>query len=114
MFRAQSAIVSTPAGVASPLRWGTEEGIAELLGGRACSRSQTRRRTFTWRFADAAAFVNTLRDWYGPTLKAFEAAGEREAELESALLAVIERGARARGNAIAIPAEYLEVVAVRR
>lgn len=113
VFRAQAAIVPPPAGVASPLRWGTEEGIAELLGSELES-VQTRRRMFTWRFADASAFVSTLRDWYGPTLKAFEAAGpEREVELESALIAVIENGARARGNAIAVPAEYLEVVAVR-
>jgi hypothetical protein len=76
---------------------------------------EARRRTFTWRFADAAALVSTLRDWYGPTLKAFEAAGpEREAELERALIEVAERGSRPRGSAIAIPAEYLEVVAVRR
>ncbi len=114
VFRAQAAIVPPPAGVASPLRWGTEDGIAELLGDEMES-IDTRRRTFTWRFADAAAFVSTLRDWYGPTLKAFEAAGpEREAELEQALISVIERGARTRDGAIAVPAEYLEVVAVRR
>ena len=70
---------------------------------------------FNWRFTDAATFLSTLREWYGPTLKAFEAAGpEREAELEQALIAVIENGAYARGNAIVVPAEYLEVVAVRR
>ena len=63
-----------PAGVASPLRWGTEEGIAELLGD-GVSSVRTRRRTFTWRFQDAAQFVATLRDWYGPTVKAFAAAG---------------------------------------
>jgi SAM-dependent methyltransferase len=114
VFRAQAAIVPPPAGVASPLRWGTEEGIAELLGDGVES-VEARRRTFTWRFADAAALVSTLRDWYGPTLKAFEAAGpEREAELERALIEVAERGSRPRGSTIAIPAEYLEVVAVRR
>jgi SAM-dependent methyltransferase len=114
VFRAQGAIVPPPAGVASPLRWGTEEGIAELLGDDVES-VQTRRRMFNWRFTDAATFVSTFREWYGPTLKAFEAAGpEREAELERALVGVIENGASARGNAIVVPAEYLEVVAVRR
>ena len=59
--------------------------------------------------------MSTFRGWYGPTLKAFEAAGpERAAELERALRGVVERGARERGAAIAVPAEYLEVVAVRR
>ena len=112
-FRAQAAIVPPPPGVASPLRWGTEEGIAELLGDQVES-VETRRRMFTWRFTDAAAFVSIMRETYGPTFKAFEAAGAREAELERSLLDVIERGARERNGAIAVPAEYLEVVAIRR
>ena len=113
-FRTQAAHVPPPAGVASPLRWGTEEGIAELLGDGVGS-IRTRRRTFTWRFRDAVEFVNIMRDWYGPTVKAFAAAGPEGAEaLERDLIALIERSARPRGGAIAVPAEYLEVVAVRR
>ena len=110
-FRTQAAHVPPPAGVASPLRWGTEDGIAELLGGKATIES--RRRTFTWRFPDAAAFVQIMRDWYGPTVKAFGAA-EDPAALEADLLALVERSARERGQSIAVEAEYLEVVATRR
>jgi hypothetical protein len=70
---------------------------------------------FMWRFRDAAEFITTLRTWYGPTFKAFEAVGEQGAEaLERDLIAVVERCARRRDGAIAVPAEYLEVVAVRR
>ena len=48
-------------------------------------------------------------------MKAFAAAGpEGAAALERDLIALIERSARPRGGAIAVPAEYLEVVAVRR
>ena len=57
-FRATAAHVPPPAGVASPLRWGTEEGVDELLGD-GVSSIRTRRRTFTWRFRDAAEFVAT-------------------------------------------------------
>jgi ubiquinone/menaquinone biosynthesis C-methylase UbiE len=113
-FRAQAAHVPPPAGVASPLRWGTEAGIAELLGDRVSS-IRTRRRTFTWRFRDAAEMVATFREWYGPTVKAFEVAGpEGAAALERDLIACVERAARPRDGAIAVPAEYLEVVAVHR
>ena len=112
-FRTQAAHVPPPAGVASPLRWGNEEAITELLGDGVAS-IRTRRRTFTWRFRDAAEFVNLLRDWYGPTVKAFAAAGDGAEALERDLIALIERSARPRGGAIAVPAEYLEVVAVRR
>ena len=113
-FRAHAAHAAPPAGLASPLRWGTEDGIAELLGD-AVSSIRTRRRVFTWRFADAAAFVHMFRATYGPTMRAFDAVGGDGADaLERDLLAVVERAAHRRGHAIAIPAEYLEVVAVRR
>jgi SAM-dependent methyltransferase len=113
-FRATAKHAPPPAGLASPLRWGTEDAIAELLGDQVSS-IRSRRRTFTWRFTDAAAFVGTMRRWYGPTVKAFETVGdEGAAALEQDLIAVVERSARSRGNAIAVPAEYLEVVAVRR
>ena len=113
-FRATAAHAAPPAGLPSPLRWGTEDGVAELLGD-AVSSIHTRRRVFTWRFADAGAMVATFRQRYGPTVKAFAAVGSEGADaLERDLLAVVERAARRRGHAIAIPAEYLEVVAVRR
>jgi ubiquinone/menaquinone biosynthesis C-methylase UbiE len=113
-FRATAAHVPPPAGVASPLRWGSEDAIAELLGDGVASL-EARRRMFTWRFPDAATFVATFRTFYGPTVKAFAAAGAEGAEaLERDLVALVERSARRRGDAIAVPAEYLEVVAVRR
>jgi len=113
-FRATAAHAAPPAGLASPLRWGTEDGIAELLGDEVVS-IHTERRAYVWRFPDAAAMVDLFRTWYGPTLKAFSTVGrDGEAALERDLLAVIERAAHRRGDAIAVPAEYLEVVAVRR
>ena len=103
-FRAQGPHVPPPAGLASPLRWGSEEGVAVLLGD-----------SFTWRFPDAAAMVQMFRELYGPTVRAFAAVGEDGADaLERDLLAVVEQCAEPRGNAIAIPATYLEVVAVKR
>jgi ubiquinone/menaquinone biosynthesis C-methylase UbiE len=113
LFRATAAHVPPPAGVASPLRWGTEAGVTELLGDEVSSITM-RPRTFTWRFRDAAEFIGTLRHWYGPTVKAFEAVGPEGAPaLERDLVAVVDRSARSRDGAIAVPAEYLEVVAVR-
>jgi SAM-dependent methyltransferase len=113
-FRATAAHAAPPAGLASPLRWGTADGIAELLGDSVGS-IQTRRRIFTWRFPDAAAFVRTFRTRYGPTVTAFAKVGDDgAAALERDLVAVVERAAHRRGDAITIPAEYLEVIAVRR
>jgi SAM-dependent methyltransferase len=113
-FRTTAAHVPPPAGVASPLRWGTEAGIAELLGDEVSS-IRTRRRMFTWRFRSAAEYVAVFREWYGPTVKAFAVAGaDGSAALERDLTALVEGAAHRRDGAIAVPAEYLEVVAVRR
>ena len=112
-FRTTAAHVPPPAGVASPLRWGTEEGITELLGDGVGS-IRTRRRTFTWRFRTRRVREHPARlvrpDREGLRGRRPEGA----AALERDLLALIERSARPRGGAIAVPAEYLEVVAVRR
>jgi SAM-dependent methyltransferase len=114
LFRATAAHVPPPPGVASPLRWGSEAGITELLGDDVEFVS-SRRRTFTWRFRRPAEMIYTLREWYGPTVKAFEAVGPAgAAALERDLIAVVERAARTKDGAIAVPAEYLEIVAVKR
>lgn len=113
-FRATAAHVPPPDGVPSPFVWGTEEGIADLFGEEVFA-PRMRRRTFTWRFRDAREFVAVMRAYYGPTLKAFEAVGADGADaLERDLIEVVERWARPVFGSIAVPAEYLEVVAVRR
>jgi SAM-dependent methyltransferase len=113
-FRATAKHAAPPAGLASPLRWGTEDGVNELLGDEVMS-VQTRRLAFTWRFTDAAAMVDLFKTVYGPTVKAFATVGESgAAALEADLRAVAEQAAHRRGTAITIPAEYLEIVAVRR
>jgi SAM-dependent methyltransferase len=113
-FRATARHAAPPAGLASPLRWGTEDGIAELLGD-AVSSIHAQRRGFTWRFPSAQAMVDMFREVYGPTVKAFATVGPDGADaLERDLLTTVERAAHRNGDAIAIPAEYLEVVAIRR
>src|SRR3954465_14862138 len=64
-FRAQGAHVAPPAGRASPLRWGSGEGVAELLGD-GVSSLRALKRVFAWRFPDAAAMVRMFRELYGP------------------------------------------------
>jgi ubiquinone/menaquinone biosynthesis C-methylase UbiE len=115
LFRTVAAHVSPPAGVRSPMLWGTEEHLRELFGGGIRSL-EVAERTFTFRFRSAEEFVWFFRTWYGPTLKAFAAleAGQRDA-LELDLIALAVRFNRLAGNgAIAIPATYTESVAVKR
>jgi hypothetical protein len=104
-----------PAGLQSPMLWGTEDHLRQLFGDQIESLDVTE-RTFTWRFTSAEEFVTFFRLWYGPTLKAFAALEDTKRDaLELDLIDLANRFDRlAAANAIAIPATYTEAVAVRR
>jgi ubiquinone/menaquinone biosynthesis C-methylase UbiE len=114
LFRTVSAHVPPPPGVPSPMLWGTEEHLCRLFGDHVEGLTVTE-RTFTFRFASAEEFVTFFRLWYGPTLKAFAALNDiaRDA-LESDLVELAEQVDRLDGDAVAIPATYLEALATRR
>ena len=112
MFRTIARHVPPPVGLPSPMRWGSETDLAELLG-EAVGQLDSRRLVSTWRFGSAAEFVDFFRRFYGPTTKAFEAASDAAA-LERDLVELAERWTNAEpGAPIAIEAEYLQAVAVR-
>jgi len=110
-----AAHVPPPAGVRSPMLWGTEAHLRELFGAGIRSL-EVAERTFTFRFRSADEFVSFFRTWYGPTLKAFAALeGEARDALELDLIALANRFDRLPGSgAIAIPATYTEAVAVKQ
>jgi ubiquinone/menaquinone biosynthesis C-methylase UbiE len=114
LFRTVSAHVPPPAGVPSPMLWGTEEHLYRLLGDHVEGLT-VRERTFTFRFTSPEEFVMFFRLWYGPTLKAFAALNDvaRDA-LESDLIELAAQVDRLGGDAVAIPATYLEALATRR
>jgi ubiquinone/menaquinone biosynthesis C-methylase UbiE len=115
LFRTVGAHVPPPAGVPSPMLWGTEPHLRELFGDGIASLEVTE-RAFRFRFRSAEEFVSFFRRWYGPTLKAF-AALESEAyrALAGDLVALANRFDRLGGaDAIAIPATYTEAVAITR
>jgi SAM-dependent methyltransferase len=114
MLKTVGAHVPPPPGVASPLQWGSEPYLRELFGDRVEALSCTE-RVFTWRSGSAEAFVDYFRTYYGPTVKAFEVAGDPEA-LAADLTALVAQHARTYPgtDAVAIPATYLETVARRK
>ena len=113
LFRTVAAHVPPPAGVASPMLWGTESHLRDLFG-RGIESLRLRERTFTFRFPSAEHFVTFFRLWYGPTLKAFAALNDiaRDA-LEADLIQLVHRFDRLDGKAVAIPATYAEAIAIR-
>jgi SAM-dependent methyltransferase len=115
LFRTVTGYVPPPAGVQSPMLWGTEKHLRELLGDGITSLQVTE-RPFTFRFESADEFVDYFRRWYGPTLKAFAALEPAaQDELHGDLVALAKRFDRlGAGDAVAIPATYAEAIAVTR
>ena len=113
LLRTVGKHVPPPAGVRPPPQWGTEERLGELLGD-AVSRLDIQRRTYVFRFRSPDDFATFFRDNYGPVHKAFGALDEPGRErLYHDLTALARAHDQEEGPSVAMPAEYLEVVATR-
>ncbi len=114
MFRTMGKHVAPPPGIKPPPLWGTEERLQELLGEDASSLEATR-RSYAFRYPSAEYFVEYFRDYYGPTLKAFESleADGREA-LARDLQELLGEWNTSGDETLVVWSDYLEVVAVRR
>ena len=113
MLRTTVRYVPAPAGVPSPLLWGTEDAVRERLGAKVTSLTLTRRLiTFEYPFGPEQV-VNEFRLWYGPTLRAFAALEEEGRDaLRRDLEALWTDNNRAKDGTTRVQSEYLEVVAV--
>jgi ubiquinone/menaquinone biosynthesis C-methylase UbiE len=114
VFKTNARHVPPPAGLRSPLQWGTEDRLRELFADDI-AEMRVERRTFAFRYPSPTAYLDYWRRYYGPTLKAFDAVGATgAAALEADLLDVIARFNRADDGTMIVPNEYLEVVIVKR
>ena len=114
LFKVIGKHVPPPAGLRSPIQWGTEERLRELFGD-AIAELRVEKRHMTFRYRSPQTWVDYWRRYYGPTLKAFEAVGEEgRAALEADLLENIARFNRADDGTMVVPSEYLEAVIVVR
>jgi ubiquinone/menaquinone biosynthesis C-methylase UbiE len=112
MFRVVAKYVPPPAGVKSPLLWGTRDHLQLLFAGAASITHTV--REFNFRYESAEHFVEIFRTYYGPTYKAFAALdASGQAALETDLLALLKRCARPSAAGLVVPGEYLETVITR-
>jgi len=110
MFRTVARHVP-PAPVPSVFAWGSEPEVARLLGPSATIDTATVRQ-FPFRYRSAQDFVDTFREFYGPTNRAFATldAGGQDA-LEHDLLGLADQWNCSTTGALKVPSDYLEVVA---
>ena len=110
LFKVIGKHVPPPAGLRSPIQWGTEARLRELFIGKIADL-KAEKRFYTFRDRSPEHFIEYWRSFYGPTLKAFESVGESgRAALEEDMLELIGRFNSAQDGTMVVPSEYLETV----
>jgi SAM-dependent methyltransferase len=115
LFRTIAKHVPPPAGLRSPIQWGTEIRLRELFGSEASSL-RIEKRTYAFRSRSPQAWVETWRREYGPIRKAFDAVSgvAGRVALEHDIIELIGAFNRATDGTMVVPSEYLEAVIVKR
>jgi ubiquinone/menaquinone biosynthesis C-methylase UbiE len=112
LFRVMARFVPSPAGLRSPMAWGSEARLQDLFAATA-AEIRTQRRMFTFRYESVEHWIEFFRTWYGPTHKAFASLDlERQQELHEALAELLDRANVNPSGPLVVPAEYLEAVIV--
>ena len=100
------------------MTWGIEANVIERFTAAGIPRGRVSfaRDTYTFNFPCAPSeFVAEFRNYYGPTMNAFDAAEKsgRAAELQKELEALFESQNKSPGkDATSIPATFLRVTVV--
>ena len=108
-----------PEGFVSPMLWGIEANVIERFvnAGIAKENISFSKETFTFHAPySPTEFVNTFRNYYGPTMSAFEAAekNDKAANLQKELEDLFTSQNRsADRNETSIPATFLKVTVLR-
>ncbi|MEV0674786.1 methyltransferase domain-containing protein [Mycobacterium sp. NPDC050441] len=87
-------VPAPPPGVSPPPRWGDEQYLRALLGGRVGELNCERRELAVTAFPDGAAFRDYFKANYGPTISAYRAITadpDRVAELDAEIAALGDR-----------------------
>jgi len=114
MFKITGKYVTPPAAMISPVLWGDENTVSERLSGGIADLQLTRRMIdFVFPFGPSDV-VERFRQFYGPTLKAFESLDDNtRPALRAELEELWASNNTATDGTTFVSAEYLEVKAVR-
>jgi SAM-dependent methyltransferase len=112
LFKTIGAHNPPPAGVASPILWGTEAHLRTLLGA-GIDELRVVPRDYVFRYRSADHFLDVFRTYYGPMLKAFETLDDAGREALGADLRQLLSEANTSTDRLVVPSTYLQVVATR-
>ncbi|GIJ48384.1 hypothetical protein Val02_52700 [Virgisporangium aliadipatigenens] len=114
LFRTVAKWAPPPAGVRPATLWGATDHLDALFGERVEWISREPRH-YVFRYLSPEHFSSWFREFYGPmTRLAGTLSGDELARFADDVAAVARQFNRAEDGTVAAPAEYLEVVGVRR
>jgi ubiquinone/menaquinone biosynthesis C-methylase UbiE len=107
-----------PEGFVSPVTWGVESNVIERFVAAGVPEEQITFERDTFRFdasKSPAEYVADFKNFYGPTMNAFDAAeaNGKAAELQNELEQLFESKNEARDGSTSIPATYLRVTVTK-
>jgi ubiquinone/menaquinone biosynthesis C-methylase UbiE len=108
-----------PEGFVSPMLWGVESNVVERFGSAGVPKENISfsRETFTFNAPfSPSEFVGRFKNYYGPTMNAFEAAEKngKSMELQRELEELFNSQNKSNSeNTTSIPATYLRVTVMR-
>jgi ubiquinone/menaquinone biosynthesis C-methylase UbiE len=109
-----------PDGFISPMTWGVEDNVIERFGQAGIPRENIsfERDTYTFDIdCSPAEFVEIFKNYYGPTMNAFDAAEQngKAAELQNELATLFKNQNKSNSEtSSSIPATYLRVTVSRQ
>lgn len=112
-FAAHAKYSPPPPGAQSPLRWGTEEGLEELLG-RGVRAIENERRTAHQYYRSVDHSVEVFSTYFGPTVQALdELDTEDREELMEELHGVMSQYNSATDGTAVVENQYLQTTAIK-
>jgi SAM-dependent methyltransferase len=107
-----------PEGFVSPVTWGVEDNVVERFTAAGIDPAQIKCERATWLFRDdvpPAELLAVFRDYYGPTMNAFDAAraNGREEDLQRELTALFNAQNQGGADRTEVPATYLKVTVTK-
>lgn len=113
-FRTIKTYAPPPEGLKPGTRWGTGQGLHELIGAGTSSLDLTR-QSFTQHFRSMDHLLDVFFRFFGPIVRAMETldAAGRES-LRRDVTAVFAKHNRAKDGTVAMECEYMRVVATRK
>lgn len=103
-----------PPGLKPGTRWGTEQGLKELLG-PGVSSLKTQQRTMLMHYLSVDAVMDLMNRQFGPLVKLNQILDEKaRASLRAEMIALFKQLNRAADGTLAVEGVYTQAVAVRR